>query len=240
MSLYLTKGGYNSASCTVRVSSRSVKPIEYNNFIIAYEQSLTIQGHLYANGPGALSAAMLTLENAIAIPYETVGVSYSGGQTQHWLSSFGAIGFVRVTAFAFEDTPLHMATEVKYTLTATAVYNNSLEPRSVVELNETVSIQGEGGPDTVLATQAGLPSFYQDISDYTDVTVTQSGKVTARTLPSMPSPIIVTPGARVQKNTREDRSYVMKGNQIFLFELGYQYTFNLPTHPGALAPTVLT
>lgn len=240
MSLYLTKGSFSSAACTVRVSSRSVKPIEYNNFIIAYEESLAIEGHLYAIGPGNLSAAMLTLENAIAIPYETVGVSYSGGQTQHWLSATNAIGYVRVTAFAFQDTPLHMATEVKYSLTATAIYSNAWEPRSIVELNESISVTGTGGAKNVLADQAGAISIYQTIKDYTNVRVVQSGSMVSRTLQAIPGPVIVTAGALDAEAATDNRSYVMKGLQIFLFNREYSYTFNLPTHPGVVSPTYLT
>lgn len=240
MSLYLTKGAYSSPACTVRVTSRSVRPIEYNTYIIAYEQDLTIEGHLYALGPGNLSTAMYNLEVAMAIPFESIGVSYSGGQTQHWLSTLGSIGSVRIKDFKFMDTPLHMATEVKYSLTATAMYNNANLARSIVSLEETVSVTGEGGPDIVLASQAGAISVYQQVADYTDVHVIQSGKMTSRTLQALPTPLIVTAGARVQKASKDSISYVMRGTQILLYNREYSYTFNLPTSPGTVVPTVLT
>lgn len=245
MSLYLKIGSYSSGTCTVRVSTRSVKPIEINSYIVAHEIELTVEGYLYASGPVSLSTAMDSLQAYMQVPNQIIGIVHVDAfavetNTAHYLTTTGAIGRVRVKDFKFVDTPLSMATEVKYSLTAAALYANAYETRTLVSLDETLSITGEGGPDTVLATQAGAPSIYQDITDFTDVQVVQSGRVTGRTLPAMPSPLITLAGARVQKATQDKQSYVMRGTQIFLYVREYQYTFNLPTPPGTIAPTVLT
>lgn len=248
MGLYLKIGDYTTNTCTVRVSSRQLAPVNYNGFTIANKHTIAFEGHLYADGPANLSIEMNLLHTATRIPNQEVGLRfvvidpYSDTQTAHYLKPFGAIGGVQIEDFKFADTPLHMATEVKFSMTASAIYNNDYELRNRVSLEETVSITGEGGPDTVLATQVGLPSIYQTLADYTDVQVVQSGRVTGRTLASvgLPSPLIATSGARVQKATRDTTSYVMKGTAILLYAREYQYTFNLPTHPGTVLPTVLT
>ena len=240
MAIFLTIGAATSDPCTVRVTGRSVKPIEYNTFIVAYEQDLSFEGYLYANGPAALSVKMLALERALAIPNVSIGLSYTGGQTHHWLSTAGAIGNVRLKAFAYSDTPLHMAKECKYNLTVTGMYNAVNELRSVVQLDETLSYTGTGGPNVVLAPQAGALSVYQQIADYTDVTVVQTGKMTSRTLVNLPSPVITTEGAFQHKQAKDTISYVMKGTQIWLFVRDYSYTFILPELPAATLPTYLT
>lgn len=239
MSLYLVIGSATSDACTVRVSSRSIKPFLVNQFIVAYEHQIVFEGYLYANGPMALSAAMLSLENAVAVENVTVGLATEYGSTQHWLSSTGAIGGVIKAEIAFEDTPLHMATQVKYRLTANAMYG-ATSSRSVVELNETTTVTGDGGPKTVLASQAGAPSIYQTVADYTNVQVVQSGKITARTLPLLPSPLITDAGALDSEQSRDSISYTMKGASILLYHRDYSYTFNLPTYPGVVLPGYLT
>jgi hypothetical protein len=246
MSIYFVKGSYLSPTCTVRVSSRSVKPILINTFPIAFEQDITFDGYLYrtpnvSNGVADLSNKMLALERAMAIPNEDVGIAYSGGITQHWLSTFGAIGGVYLKSFAFQDTPLHMATEVKWNATFSATYNNTALTRNLVQLEETTTIIGEGGAVDVLAPQAGLQSIYQRIADYSDVQVVQSGKVTGRVRPTLPSPLITLSGAKDPRMTRINESRVVRGLNVLLYVLEYQYTFNLPSFPvGGVAPTLLT
>lgn len=239
MALYLAKGSYTSAACTARISGRAIRPVEINTFVVAFEKSLAITGHLYASGPSALSSEMATLEAAMAIPNESVGITYNGTPTQHWLSTTGAIGNVVISDFAFEDTPLHMATEVKYSFTATAMYNNAAQLRTYLSLEETVSVTGEGGPEIVLAPQNGLPSIYQQVSDYTDVSVSQSGSMMTRTLAAIPPPVIWVPGARQVKQSKDTISYVMRGTSILFYKRDYSFSFILPTSPGTIVPNYL-
>ena len=246
MTIYFAKGSYFSPTCTVRVSSRSVKPIIINTFPVAFEQDITFEGFLYRtpyvnDGVGDLSYKMLMLERAMSIPNENVGVAYAGGITQHWLPTVGAIGAVYLKSFAFQDTPLHLATEVKWNATFSATYNNTALTRNLVSLEETTTISGEGGPVDVLAPQAGLQSIYQRIADYSDVQVVQSGKVTGRVRPTLPNPLITVAGARDQRLTRITESRVVRGLSVLLYVMEYQYTFNLPSFPtGGVAPTLLT
>ncbi len=246
VTIYFTKGFYSSPACTVRVASRNVKPIIVNNYAVAFEQDITFEGYLYrspdvVNGVGELSNQMLNLERAMAIPNESVGVAYIGGQTQHWLSNFGSIGGVFLKAFAFQDTPLHLATEVKWSATFSATYSNTELKRNIFALEETITISGEGGPVDVLAPQAGLKSIYQRIADYSDVQIVQSGKVTAKGRPRLPDPIILVDGARDQRLTRITESRVVRGLDVLLYVTEYQYTFNLPGIPvnGIKPPTLL-
>lgn len=241
MGLYLQIGAYTTATCTVRVANRAIAPVKYNGFTVAHQHTITFDGHLYADGPGNLSTAMNLMEAAIKVPNSAIGiVSTVTGNTSHFLTTTGAIGLVQVDDFKFVDTPLHMATEVKFSLTASAMYNNAFETRNIVSLEETVSVTGEGGPEIVLAPQVGAISIYQQVSDFTDVQVVQSGRVTGRTLPSLPSPVIPGSEARMQKLTRDTISYQMRGTSILLRIREYQYTFQLPVHPGLVLPTVLT
>ena len=241
MTLYLKVGGYSSATCTVRVSGRQMRPVEYNTFVIAHEDELTIEGYLYADGPAALSTAMSTLQAYARAGNVDVGLmSTVTGATAHYLPMLGSLGGVKID-LKFADTPLHMATEVKFILTAVATYSNGYETRNTVLLEETVSITGSGGPDIVLAPQAGAMSIYQTVSDYTDVQVVQSGRIVGRnSFPSLPAPLIATAGARSAKLDRDQTSYVTRGTAIMLRARDYSYTFNLPTSPGAMVPTALT
>jgi hypothetical protein len=246
MTIYFAKGAYFTPACTVRLASRSVKPIIVNNFPVAFEQDANFEGYLYRtpdviNGVSDLSFKMLLLEQAMAIPNEDVGLAYAGGRTQHWLSVSGAIGGVFLKSFAFQDTPLHLATEVKWNATFSATYNNAALTRNIVELDEQVTVNGEGGAVTVLAPQAGLKSIYQDISDFSDVQIIQSGRITGKSaMPGLPLPIITVPGARDVRATRDSPSFVKRGLHILLYVREYQYTFNLAEHPGGVVlPTRL-
>jgi len=245
MSLYFSKGAYSSTACTVRLASRRINPVIVNTFVVALEHEITFDGFLYRtpaalDGIADLSAQMAALEAAIRIPNQAVGIAYSGGITQHWLPN-GGIGDVYLKSFGFQDSPLHMATEVKWNATFAATYANSSLSRNVVQLEETLSIIGEGGPITALAPQAGLPSIYQDISDFSDVQVIQAGKVTGRlSMPDMPAPLITLEGARDQRVTRNQQSRVQRGLQVLLHVREYQYTFNLAGHPGNITLGLLT
>lgn len=239
--MYFEKGAYSTADCTVRASNRTIRPIKIGVFIVAYEHKLVIEGHLYASGPIALSTKMNELQNALSIPNESLGVKYDTTQTSHWLSTSGAIGGVVLDDFAWQDTPLSMATQVKFTASFVATYGNTLDgARQVVSLDENITIIGEGGADTELAPQVGLPSTYQTITDYTDVVVTQSGQIKSKSIPGMPSPIVTTDGARKVKQTRNSLSYQQVGVDILLYIRDYSYTFNLATFPGTLLPAYLT
>lgn len=246
MALFLFKGAYTSPTCTVRVTSRDVRPIEINRFVVAFEQSLSIEGFLYrdpgaTNGVANLTAKMIALEQAMARPNEEVGVATASGPSGHWLRTTGTIGGIVIKDFKFSDTPLQFATEIKYSFTASAIYGNSADLfRNIVSLEETVSVTGDGTADIMLAPQAGARSVYQQVADFTDVQVVQSGRVTSKTLASIPAPLIAIPGARVGKLSRDSISYQMVGTSVLLHIREYQYTFNLNDYPGTIVPNILT
>lgn len=241
--LYLQIQGVNLPENTIRVSGRAIKPMQYNRFIIAHQHEFSVEGYLYASGPGNLSAAMFLLEAAIRQVNPIVSlVSTVSGATQHTMLPTGSIGGVVLENFAYTDTPLSMATQVKFTASWSAIYGTSIGGRTLVSLTETVRIQGDGGPDDVLAPQAGLKSIYQRIADYTDVIITQSGKITSiAPNPSIPAPLITTPGAKVSRGSTIEKSVKQFGTTILLYEQGYSYTFQLPEMPvGPINPTVLS
>lgn len=243
MGLYLQIGLYSTEVCTVRCTGRTLRPVEYNTFIVAHEHEQTYEGYLYANGPAAISAAMYNLELAVKTPNVDVAlISTVGGTTQHALLNSGSIGGVVLKDFKFVDTPLHMATQVKFQMTVVALYGNPLLTRNVVSLTETIRFQGDGEAEVVLATQAGAKSIYQEIAAFTDVIITQSGKVVSRSgFVAIPSPVITTPGAKISRNTSVTRSYRQRGTSIWLYEQDYSYTFQLPEMPGSpVVPSYLT
>jgi len=218
--LYLQIQGVNLPTNTVRVSGRAIKPMQYNRFVVAHQHEFSVEGYLYASGPGNLSTEMAALENAIrqVDPIVSLVSTVSGG-TQHTMLPAGSIGGVVLENFAYTDTPLSMATEVKFTVSWSAIYGAALGGRTLVSLTETVRIQGDGGPDDVLAPQAGLRSIYQRLADYTDVIITQSGKVTSiAPNPSIPAPLITTPGAKVSRGTVVEKSVKQFGTSILLYE----------------------
>lgn len=240
MSFYLQYGAYATDPCTVRATSHNVTPVMYNGFAVAFKRSIGIEGYLYGNGTADLLAKMAAMEAALTLPNQSGGIKYSGGNTQHWLTSVGAIGGVQLENFNWVDSPLHMVSEAKFQLTLSAEYGNALEPQDVVQWDESVEIIGEGGADTPLATQVGAPSVRQTIADYTDVVVTQSGFVIGRTgYPALPNPLIVTAGARQVRQTRDLKSRVQIRKGIMVYKRAYSYTFTLPSHPGNVNPGVL-
>ncbi len=243
MGLYLQIGTEPLPTNTVRVSSRTLRPIEVNRYIVAHEHELSIEGHLYAIGPANLSTVMAALDALVKVPNPDITlVSTDTGATAHTLLNAGSIGGVVVKNFGYTDTPLHMATEAKFSLTATAIYANSALTRQIVSLTETVRIQGDGGPDDVLAQQAGLKSIYQRLADYTDVMVTQSGKIISRSSSTeVPGPIITVAGAKVSRSTTIQKQVRQFGTSILLYEQDYSYTFQLPELPVTpIVPTILT
>jgi len=243
MGLYLQIGSYLTPTCTVRCTGRSIMPMEFNSFIVAHEHTLTFEGYLYADGPGALSGLMANLDLAIRVPNPIVSlVSTTTGATSHTITGAGSIGGVVLKNFQYVDTPLHMATQVKYQFSAAAVYGNTAETRNVVSLVETIRIQGDGGPDIVLAPQAGLRSIPQQVADFTDVLITQSGKIVSRTgFVSLPSPVISSPDAKVSRQSGLTKSYKQKGTSIWLYEQDYSYTFQLNELPvSPIVPSYLT
>lgn len=238
-----TYGNYSVPDGTARVSSRTVQPVVFNNYTVALKHVLQITGTIYSpdpNSPAALKTAMEELEQALSLPNQSGGLKVNGVETSHWLSSTGALGGVQVQDFAWLDSPLNMVTEAQFRLSLAATYSNTAETRDVVELKETVSIEGEGGAIVVLVPQATTQSIYQQLRPYSDVTVRQQGVITARLgPPAMPVALIQTPGARQVLGTRENRSVVQLGNGIIVHRLAYAYEFALPQHPGTLTPQVL-
>lgn len=243
MTLYLQIGSYLTPTCTVRCTGRSIQPIEYNSFIVAHEHTLGFEGYLYADGPAALSSLMANLDAAIRVPNPTIGlISTITGATAHTISGSGSIGGVVLKSFQYVDTPLHMATQVKYQLSAAVVYGNTALTRNVVSVVETIRIQGDGGPDIVLAPQSGLKSIPQKVAEYTDVLITQSGKIVSRSsFVPVPSPVITSPDARVSRQSGLTKSYKQKGTSIWLYEQDYSYTFQLNELPETpIVPSYLT
>lgn len=242
MSLFLQIGTATLPVNTVRATSRNIKAVEVNRFIIAYDVEQTFEGYLYANGPGGLSASMASLEDAISVTNQPVYfISTETGVTQHALNPSGSIGGVVVTGLQYPDTPLSMATQVKFTMTVSARYGNTALKRDVISLVETVRIQGDGGPDDVLAEQAGLPAIYQRLAEYTKVFVTQSGKlISKKSTTEVPGPIITTAGAKISANTSLQKQIKQVGTDILLYEQDYSYTFQLPQMPVTpIIPTIL-
>jgi hypothetical protein len=219
-----------------------LKPIEYNTFIIAHDYEQTFEGYLYADGANNISIAMATLENAIKAPGVDVSlVNTVSGATQHTLINSGAIGGDILKDFKFVDTPLHMATHIKFQMTVGGIYANSQQTRNVVSLVETIRIQGDGGPEITLADQAGLKSIYQEIKPYTNVNITQSGKIVSRNgFSSLPAPVIALADAKISKNSGLTKSYTQRGTMIWLYQQDYSYSFQLPELPGSpVVPTYL-
>lgn len=246
VSFYFNYGSYNSLACSARCSSHAIRPLFINNFAVAHQHDVTIEGTLYVTSDLVTPAANLItecglLEDALKIPNQSGGLKYSGGNTTHFLSNSGAIGGVTVSDFRWVDTPTHLVTQARFTVTLSALYGNGSEAREVVEANETVEILGEGGADTPLAPQTGATSVRQQITDYTDVVVTQSGRLVGRTgYPSLPSPLIATAGARQQKMTRDAKTTEQRGVGFIAYIRSYSYTFTLATHPGTVNPNFLT
>ncbi len=234
--------------CTVRCTGRSLKPVEYNTFIIAHDYEQTFEGYLYASGPRNISPLMASLENAIKAPGVDVKLisfenePYPNEQTTHHsLLNSGAIGGVILKDFKFVDTPLHMATQIKFQMTVGGIYANLQQTRNVVSLVETIRIQGDGGPEITLADQAGLKSIYQEIKPYTNVNITQSGKIVSRNgFSSLPTPVISLADAKISKNSGLTKSYTQRGTMIWLYQQDYSYSFQLPELPSSpVVPTYL-
>lgn len=230
-----------AATGEVTAVSRKVLPVLWNGYTIGWEFKLQINGFVYGIGPAQVSAAMGAMESLMRIQDVDSGITSSGVPTSHWLPFLGSLDGVRVESFDWVDSPLHLATEAKYAVSLAALYGNANESKDVVELSETLQILGEGGADTPLAPQATEPSIYQEVQSHTDVVVTQSGVVSARSgFPPMPLPVISEDDARQVKQTRNSPSVVQRRTGIEVYRRSYSYTFVLPAHPGAITPNILT
>jgi hypothetical protein len=246
MALRFAYGSYATPICTTRPTSRSIVPRIINEFAVSYIWTLSFDIEITGDTTAEIIAATIALRQAISVQGLSGGLQFGSDtdgwfNTDHWLNAFGAIGGVLVTQQGLSDSPLQLATEQRCTLTMTAEYANASETRTLLEFAETVEISGEGGADTELAEQATLPGFYQEITKYTRVTVTQSGRLVGKTnFPGLPAPLITIAGARKVTATRDKKSYETKGLAVIKFIREYSYTFVLATHPGTVNPNLLT
>lgn len=246
MALRFKYGSYTSPICSARPVSRTIVPRMINEFAVSYIWTLTFDIELTGDTTAEIIEATIALRQAISVQGLAGGLQFGSNETgwlntDHWLNTFGAIGGVQVTQQGLSDSPLQLATEQRCTVTMTAEYANASETRTLLEFVEAVEISGEGGADTELAEQATLPGFYQEITKYTRVVVTQSGRLVGRTnFPSLPQPIISVAGARKVTATRDKKSYETKGLSVLKYIREYSYTFVLPTHPGPINPGLLT
>lgn len=238
-------GAYATPMGRARPSGLSVSVREQNGFPISHVWSLTCEVILLADGAANLTAAALALSDALSVPYLNGGIQFTLDDvnwfnTHHWVNNAGSAQGVQPTQFAFPGSPLQYATEQTVTVTLQAEYNNASLPISTLRWEETVDIQGEGGAITILRPRWNAVSIFQELTPYSDVVLVQSGTIVGRSgYPSLPSPLIVTPGARLQPATRDRKRPVQAGVFPIEFQRSYSYTFNLPTHPGTINPNVL-
>jgi hypothetical protein len=217
-----------------------------NEFAVSYIWSLQFDIELTGDSTADIVQKTIDLRNALQRQNRAGGIQYGSDasgwtNTDHWLNTTGAIGGVQVMQQGLSDSPLQLATEQRVSITLQAEYANLNESRTLLEFAESIEMIGEGGPDTELAEQATLPGFYQEIQKFTPVTVTQSGRTVGKTaFPSLPSFVIMTPGARKVRLTRDRKSYETKGLSVLKFIREYSYQYVLPGHPGTIDPQFLT
>jgi len=239
INLYLYKAGSDTGAHVTGIS-RSVTPVEWNEWTVAWNYSLTVEGYLYGDGSSAISGLMNTFETKMLTQDQEVSIANgSGTNVGHVLTTGTALDGVRTMNFSWTNSPLHMATEAGFTVTFEALYPNTSEDE-VVEFNETVTIVGEGGALKPLAPQASTQSIRQTVRQYSDVVVTQSGTVVGRTgYPNLPSAVILDGDAKQQNLTRDQKSVTQKKDAVLTYRRSYSYTFTLPAHPGVVNPNTL-
>lgn len=245
MSTRFVYGSYISKTCIVRSATRSIAPRFVNNFAISYLWTLTFEIEISETTTTDIVAETIALRQALETQGLSGGLQFYDGttwlNTDHWLSSFGAIGGVTINQTGLSDSPLQLATEQRFTLQMQAEYANTNETRTLLQFDESIEITGEGGADNVLVEQAADPGFYQTVQLYTPVQVVQSGRAVGRTgFPALPAFAITTPGARKVRVTRDRKSYETKGLTIIGFIREYSFTYVLPSHPGTVNPGYLT
>ena len=240
-------GGNATAGCVVRPKSKKQSVYALNRFPVGHTKSITVEGTFIEATPAANKALIDQIEEFTRNPGLVAGVEWWDGASWVPTSYYLPINAYLLSGPTVVDCmlpagPLEHIVEANWSLTIEAVYLNDQMARSVVELTESISYQGNGGAVWELAPQALAVDVYQKTSEYSKMMIQQSGRVVTKgaAAVTIPSPVIATAQAQINPEFRLNDKYKQEGTGIILHEVDYAYSFQVPTPPGVLVPAYLT
>ncbi len=220
--------GCDLTSRTRLVTSDSGRPVRYVTRV-------DVEGELEGDGQAALSAQEAALRAALLINYVDLAFrSDSGGVTAVSLLNSASLSGVRVVdgpIFAGSDGAEY-ATLRRFSFTVEAEFVIANAANAVLSFTETLSITGDGGPDTILRIPINVPLLVrQQISPRTPVFATQTGRAVGHTkYPPVPGPLWPRPtlqGKRTQINRENPRQLGLACVE-YPVSWSYQYESDVP------------
>lgn len=201
---------------------------------------MSLSGTLIADGQSAINTAIRNLEEAFAVPNQTLAVHLgSGAQSVHKLdagTSLSGVQIVQPPSFP-TGRDAEFATGRTFTIVAESEYAVD-GADGYLEWNESISVTGDGGPDyAVRNVMNGEPQLHV-IHSRTPVYVTQQGNAVGfLARPLAPPPI--NWGVRLGARTFGSRqSPKVMGNSLQGYAIRWAYQFVNTTPAGVPNPSV--
>ena len=236
-------GSWISDGCFVKPVSRSQSPVLIGGFAAAHTVTMAFEGLFQADYPSDNATLAFILTEQLKIPNLPCGIQYYNGfgweNTVYWFSFDGSLlEGPTVKNLILPGGPLVHIVDAPFSFSIEATYSNTQSGRDYFEYSEMIEYSGEGKSIWALAPQATLKSIYQKTAEYSDVGLTQSGRLVRRgaLLAEMPVPIITDPRAKITLSTKEGRKFTQRQTGVLVNELSYSYSFQLPEKPTGLIP----
>ena len=177
LTVKITNGsGTTDFTCgTIRFSQRSATPVLINGFTVAYQWNYVVEGELINTSTSSVMSDITAFESLVGT-MSKIEFDDSSGNVQHSIAEINTLtGLQRSLSWLGSD--LHLATEAKFQLSLQFMLANTNEEATLLEVSESITIQGEGGAATPLVPKARSAWVYQQTMQYTPVYVVQSGYV---------------------------------------------------------------
>lgn len=242
LTVKITNGsGTTDFTCgTIRFSQRSATPVLINGFTVAYQWNYVVEGELINTSTSSVMSDITAFESLVGT-MSKIEFDDGSGNVQHSITESNTLtGLQRSLSWLGSD--LHLATEAKFQLSLQFMLANTNEEATLLEVSESITIQGEGGAATPLVPQARSAWVYQQTMQYTPVYVVQSGYVVYKgtSTVTLPSYAVATTNARQRQETRTETSYMYEREWIKATKVSYQFVYHLATYPAsAITPAFI-
>lgn len=190
--MQLKVGTYAFDANSLKFSTQSRKVWNEGGQLYAIRKSISVDGYLVANGQAAISAAIVALENALAIPYQDI-VFYHDDATVSAtaLVSSSSVSGVQITNGPnFPDSVgVEFVNQRRFNFSAEAEYPAANSNNLLLSFREKLTFSG-GGPIYVHKMAINGPSQKQLVYPFSIFKATQEGMATGyRHYPVAPDPI---------------------------------------------------
>lgn len=192
-------GGYSHTPGTVRVSNFSLSNEKRSGQIIGLVIKCAIEGTIFGSSQAQIDSRSRDLINAYSQPLPFVGLFRAdGGKTHIYIPGDNALApGIFVTPLEFPDGQgADFATYHRFRISFEAHYaagnliGSGLPSENYLQLDETLSFTGDGGPRySTRECQIG-PPYRELVRDHTICRARQSGRASARgQFPPVPAPL---------------------------------------------------